>query len=593
MHRKKPPSDANVAQISGGQLPTHTSVFQHLEEGLHRSLNEPAIICPHQSYGHLDKLVSEEGVIRGDGTPSPRSELECMTLTYEELHCTALKLVDGLIALGARPRSTILIAVPNRVEFAIILWASILMQLTMVNMDVSSLEVPEHNHLKDALRTLRPSIVLLQGFDVTEAVRVAAHELNLAPPLYIALDAPFSGKCIPFSQLLTGRLKADDEYELLQRLGDDDPNRIHSITFTSGTTSKPKGCPLRVKGMSHMLHSWSWLINKDNGTRSLQQLHNSRAIAPAQMLQTWKAGGTVVMPGRNFVIEDTLDAITNHDASFIVLSPAMVHRLGEIQGGHSLATSSVRSIQIGGDAVTKDVLDKCARIFPTASICAHHGMSEGGAAFKCAFFDTPTTEVDFQGGVCPIGTVAAGSTIRIWDQRRDRVALRGEPGDMHITSPSIIEHYLGGADGDSFLTDATARWFRTGDVAVMDDAGIVSILGRRKDAIEYRDGTLIMPSSIESRLEEYLEVQVCVVAISHSAHGSRPVAVVETLGGSSPRTVMDYVQQTLGCRYALVGLFTLDDIGLRRFPLNAARKVVRSVLQEAVMSHIHVQGHAQ
>lgn len=497
-----------LAQISGGPLSIHQSIFDHLKEGLHRAPNEPAVICPHQPHDHIQiARLGAQDILSSENLSSELG-LKCMTLTYNELHHAALKLVHNLTTLGARQKTTILIVVPNGVEFCILLWASILMQLTIVTMDMTLLEPSKFDHLRDTLRTLRPSIVVLPDKSAAELIREAAQKLKLAPPLCIALGSTVSQEYNLFSELLTGNLSNNFEQVVLQRLGKDDPNRIHSITFTSGTTSKPKGCPVRVRGMSHMLHSWSWLINRDNSVRALQQLHNSRAIAPAQMLQTWKAGGTVVMPGRNFAIEDTLDAIENHGATFIVLSPAMVHRLSEVKDGHSLATSSVRSIQIGGDAVTNDVLDKCARIFPKASICTHHGMSEGGAAFKWASFDTPPTIIDTHGGVCPTGTVAAGSTVRVWDRRRNRIALRGRPGEMHISSPSIIEHYLGGADSDSFLVDATARWFNTGDVAIMDYQGIVTILGRRKDAIEHSDGTLIMPSSIENCLQEYLGTQV-------------------------------------------------------------------------------------
>ncbi|PIA99677.1 4-coumarate--CoA ligase 3 [Cercospora beticola] len=512
-----------------------------------------------------------------------------MTLTYHELHHAALKLGSNLTTLGARERSKILIVIPNGVEFCILLWASILMRLTMITMDMTLLKASDSNHLKDTLRTLRPSIVVLPDQNAAETVREAAQKLKLAPPLCVASSPTISRDCNSFSELLTGNLSHGFEQELFQRLEMDDPNRIHSITFTSGTTSKPKGCPVRVKGMSHMLHSWSWLINEDNGVRALQQLHNSRAIAPAQVLQTWKAGGTVVMPGRNFAIEDTLDAIENHGATFIVLSPTMVHRLSEVSKGCSLATSSVRSIQIGGDAVTNDVLDKCARIFPKASICTHHGMSEGGAAFKWAFFDTPPTFIDTHGGVCPTGTVAAGSTVRVWDRRRNRIALRGKPGEMHISSSSIIEHYLGGADPDSFLVDATARWFNTGDVAIMDDQGIVTILGRRKDAIEHSDGTLIMPSSIENCLQEYLGTQVCVVAIPHTVHGNRPVAIVANMGTHSPSAAIDHVQQVLGPVYTPDHLLCLHDLELMKFPLNATGKVVRTTIQEAVLSSAYTQ----
>jgi len=73
----------------------------------------------------------------------------------------------------------------------------------------------------------------------------------------------------------------------------------------------------------------------------------------------------------------------------------------------------VRSIQVGGDAVTKDTMMKCAALFPHAKVCINHGMTEGGGSFTWPFFDTPIPRIPYSGEIYPIGAVAPGSIVRI------------------------------------------------------------------------------------------------------------------------------------------------------------------------------------
>ena len=304
-----------------------------------------------------------------------------------------------------------------------------------------------------------------------------------------------------------------DEHSLLEDARKDDANRIHSILFTSGTSAgRPKGCPQRVGSITHILNSQSWLINPENCALNLQQAHNSRAIAPQHTLQVWRGGGAVVMASKSFAIEDTVNAIVQYGVDFIVLSPAMVHELAHDLAAHPGKLDSVRTIQVGGDAITKEVLMKCAALFPKARVCINHGMTEGGGFFTWPFFETPIPQIPFFGEICPIGTVAAGTMLRIWDADRGRQTRRGEPGELHVSCESVIRHYLGGVSESSFYEDEKGRWFITGDVGMINDEGLVFILGRSKDVIK-RASVVIMPAALESCIEKYTGAQVSVVCL--------------------------------------------------------------------------------
>jgi fatty-acyl-CoA synthase len=92
----------------------------------------------------------------------------------------------------------------------------------------------------------------------------------------------------------------------------------------------------------------------------------------------------------------------------------------------------------------------------------------------------------------------------------------------------VIERYFGESDA---AVDA-AGWFDTGDLAVIDDAGNVSITGRAKDLIK-SGGEWINPGEIEAIIGALPEVAlVAVVGRAHPKWGERPVLIVEPHKGA-------------------------------------------------------------
>ena len=511
-----------LAEIDGGVWES-MSVFAHIERGLNRNPDGPAVICTFQPVDCLQDLISghqkahqqnalwqqqnDDSYLR-NGPVQPT----CLTLTYTQLHRTALKLASGLIANGAQPNSTMVMLIPNGGEYTVLLWTCILLRITYVSLDPALLDISGFTTLKHMLQTLKPQLVVALDGPSGKALDVAVSELQLPQPIRLCLSRSRTPDWRSLANIAADSVKCPvDEATLVAAARHDNPKRIHSIMFTSGTSGHPKGCPQRVAGMSHVLHSQCWLVDSEAGAFALQQPHNSRGIAPAQTLQTWRAGGAVVMTGQGFSVRDAAEAIQAFGATFIVLTPPMVHEMAAELAARPFDVSSVKRIQIGGDAVTKDVLTKCAALFPPAHVCANHGMTEGGGSFAWPFFDRSVSKIPFFGEICPIGTVAPGSVVRIWDRERKCVVGKEELGELHISCASIISHYLGGRSEESFYDDRRGRWFNTGDIAMVDRDGLVFILGRRKDMIK-RAGVAIMPAAIESSIEAFTGAQVSGIA---------------------------------------------------------------------------------
>ncbi|KAL4987674.1 hypothetical protein BDW68DRAFT_177556 [Aspergillus falconensis] len=581
------------AEIDGGHLPIDPSVFTHIERALHQNPHGFAVQSTHQPPSHLSALVREGGGT-GNGTePDPNEAVSvaeketetetCLAWTYTQLHYAALRIAAGLLAGNVQPSTSMLMFIPNGAEFCLLLWTAVILRVTIVCLDEEMLNVEHHDELRVVLKTIRPRVIVVQDGRGAEILEVASRNLPLDPDiLKISLSEseesePNSTWRSLLSLPLAPALSASETESLLSaaRLDPSNAARTHSILYTSGTSGIPKGCPLRVSGMSHVLHSQSWLINAENCMRALQQAHPSRGIAIAQTLQTWREGGTVVLTGNGFNAGDLARAVERYGVSFVVLTPAMVHSVANELEGREAPVDSVRTVQVGGDAVTRDILTICTRSFPSARVVVNHGMTEGGGAFIWPFYRH--REIPFYGGMSPVGSVALGAAVRIRSQ--DGIVARGELGELHVSCPSIIPRYLGGVSAESFYEEDGRRWFKTGDVGMMDKQGVVFILGRKKDMINGK----VMPAPIESCLEKFTSVQVCVV----DAGG--PFAVLGQYTGKTETQIRRHVVRTLGKGSGLRGVVYLQQLRLDKFPLNGTHKIVRREVEKAVLAYLQAE----
>ncbi|KAM7214703.1 hypothetical protein V8F06_009868 [Rhypophila decipiens] len=534
---------------------SNNSIFAQIEKGLLKNSHRLAVICMHQPRHHLSWWLGR------DDDASPDLNVDCLTLTYSELHQAALRLVRSLVVLGAQPGQVVLCMVENGGEYAILLWACAILRLALSASDPVILDKNDTSSLKEYLQLLKPDPIVIQSSEDSGVVDSTYHDSEIPdiprPKIRLFLhqeknevDSPAGWisllhKVVNLNPPSTFCARSTVQQARL----DDDPARIHSILFTSGTPAgRPKGCPLTVSNMVHILTSQSWLINGPTSATVLQQAHNSRAIGPQHTLQTWREGGTIVMS----------TAILRYHVSFIVLSPAMVHALAGIALPME-ARDAVKAIQVGGDVVTREILGKCVALFPEAKVCVNHGMSEGGGFFEWPFFRTLLEEVPFFGGeICPAGRVARGARVKIWDAKEGQVAVMGLSGELHVSCQSLTGGYLGGVDAASFYEDGEGvEWMNTGDIAIMTETDVgklVYILGRAKDAVLGDGGTVIMAAVVESCIERFTGSQI-----------------------------VKHVGETLGKKHSITHVVSLREVGRDRFPVNATHKIVKLEVQKALL----------
>lgn len=122
-----------------------------------------------------------------------------------------------------------------------------------------------------------------------------------------------------------------------------------------------------------------------------------------------------------------------------------------------------------------------------------------------------------------VGLPLPGLEVRIADADGHELAI-GTPGELLVRGPNIIEHYLNRPDEtrEAFVDG----WFRTGDIAVMDEDGYIRIVDRKKDMVLV-SGFNVYPNEVEAVIAEHPDImEVAVIGVPDDTTGEAVCAFV-------------------------------------------------------------------
>ncbi len=161
---------------------------------------------------------------------------------------------------------------------------------------------------------------------------------------------------------------------------------------------------------------------------------------------------------------------------------------------------------------------------PEVTIC--YGMTETSPVSTQSSTDDP-----LELRVSTVGRVHPHVEVKIVDPNDGRIVPRGEPGELCTRGYSVMLGYWNNDEATREAIDA-ARWMHTGDLATMDDAGYVNIVGRIKDMI-IRGGENIYPREIEEFLYTHPDVSdVQVIGVPSERYGEEVMAWVKLRPGA-------------------------------------------------------------
>ena len=148
----------------------------------------------------------------------------------------------------------------------------------------------------------------------------------------------------------------------------------------------------------------------------------------------------------------------------------------------------------------------------------------------------------------------------------------GEEGEIWLRGPQVMKGYLGNPEATAETVDAEG-WLHSGDVAVADRDGYVTIVDRAKELIKYK-GFQVAPAELEDILLSHPSIaDVAVIPVPDEEAGELPKACVVRAAEVTEEEVMQYVAERVAPHKKVRVVEFVEEI-----PKSASGKILRRVL---------------
>lgn len=341
-----------------------------------------------------------------------------------------------------------------------------------------------------------------------------------------------------------------------------DADDIALLLYTSGTESNPKG----------VLHSHATLLYECQSIIDLFQIGAAdRVFMPSPLTHVTGLlyGGVLpFMLGSSVVLQDiwdpaaAVDLIEDEGCSFAVGATPFLH-------GIVHAERPARAMRVfgcgGADVPPALIREARERLGMQASRLY-------GATECPTITGTPIGEPEERHAMTD-GAAIGLAEVRVVDED-DEPLPAGARGELQARGPDLCLGYLDPALNErAFTADG---WYRSGDLAVLDEAGYVRIAGRAKDVI-VRGGENLSAKEIEDLVFEHPNVEeVAIVAYPDDVLGERACAVVVARGPIELADIVAYLRaQAIANQKLPERLMVVDSL-----PKTASGKVQKYRLRE-------------
>jgi len=341
---------------------------------------------------------------------------------------------------------------------------------------------------------------------------------------------------------------ADPLTDVASRDGDD----TAVILYTSGTTGTPKGAELTHDNLERNVEACLGLFSPQAGDVILGCLPLFHSFGQTCAMNTAIAAGATLSLIPRFEPGKALEMFGRDDVTIFMGVPTMYGALLNDPGAGGADTSKLRLCASGGASLPVELMRAFEEKFG-CKILEGYGLSETSPV---ASFNHP----DKERKPGSIGTPIAGVEMKVVDDDGNEVPA-GEPGEIVIRGHNVMKGYYNRPDATSESIDAQG-WFKTGDMAKIDEDGYFFIVDRKKDLI-IRGGYNVYPREIEEVLYEHPDVlEAAVVAVPHDDLGEEVGAAVALKDGAAttPEDLQAYVKEQVAAYKYPRKVWLVDDL---------------------------------
>jgi long-chain acyl-CoA synthetase len=405
------------------------------------------------------------------------------TLTYRELDAAVNRAAHGLLALHVAAGDRVALFLPNIPEFPIVYLAA--QKLGAIAVSVNAMLTTEE--LRHILQDSGASAVF-----TTEALWPQVQPLVGALPELrhvITCEGEVSGH-----QTLSGLCEGQAE---AFRARDFDRATPAAILYTSGTTGKEKGATLSHGNIVSNMYSVQHCLRTDPTDRLVLFLPLFHCFGQNFIMNAAFNAGAAIILHRRFHLQNVLASIEQHRATMFFAVPTIY--IGLLTAG--VAPERLASIRFYFSAAATLPTEVAGKWRARYGAVIHEGYGLTETSPLASF----NHEIAHRPG--SVGAPIENVEMKVLDENGDEVPA-GTWGEIAIRGPNVmLGYWKRPRDTAQALRDG---WFRSGDIAYVDDDGYFHLVDRRKDMINSA-GFKIWPNEVEEVLYQHPAVQECAV----------------------------------------------------------------------------------
>ncbi|MEU9101709.1 acyl-CoA synthetase [Streptomyces sp. NPDC048361] len=469
-------------------------------------------------------------------------------LTYRELDRAANRLAHHLIDAGLKPGEHLGLHLYNGVEYLQTVLAALKARLVPVNVN--------YRYVKEELvylyRDADLAALVFEG-EFTERVAGALPGTDKLRHLVRVGQVPDGAPPLDVTPFTEAEAAGSPERAFAPRSADD-----LFIIYTGGTTGMPKGVMWRQEDLF-----FAGLFGGEPAGEPVQRPEElAERVAkggagltffPAPPLMhgtstltsfiAFNYGQRVVIH-RKYVPEEVLRTIEKEKVSSVSLvGDAMLRPLIDALHGPLKGTdlSSLFSVSSSGAIMSETVRAQFQALVPNVLLLNNFGSSESGSNGKAT--DDSGPEKGFR--------LEVNERTRVVDPATHEPVPVGVPGRLAQRGHVPLGYYNDAAKtAETFFQKGRERWVLLGDMATVDENGIVTVLGRGSQCIN-TGGEKVYPEEVEQALKSHPDVYDALVAgVPDARWGSHVAAVVQLRDGAAEPTLDDIQTH---CRTRIAG----------------------------------------
>ena len=496
--------------------------------------------------------------------------------TYAQARDKTNRLAVGLLDLGIQPQDRVLVQMPNWSEFLFAYFAVQKIGAIAVLL-IDRYRQYEIGYLVQL--TGATSWIVAEKYKKTDYLPIVEDVLKERPQLknVILARSKGHGRLLSMENLMDKvRMDKADLRNLSERRPD--PNQVAHMGPTGGTTGLPKVVPRThnslVCAVEYAARSWE------------MDIHDTTLLAgPIGHDLTFTKGicGSLFALGKAVFLDsmemtDICQTIQRERVTAIVWVPTLAKRLTDFEGRKDYDLSSLKRMHCGGGASLPDVI-KGVREKLKCAFFNGYGGTEGQTTIPRSG-DSLESLINTVGKpTCPYDTYKAVTP-------EGKELPPNQPGELMIKGPGVFTGYYKAPEENAKVFDEEG-FFRTGDLARIDEKGYVTLTGRIKEMIN-RGGESISATEIEKLIIGHPDVAlVAVIPMPDPMLGEKVCAYIQPKVGAnlSFEKIISYLKGKKASVQQLPERIEFIDT----MPVTKAEKIDKKALREDIEKKLEVK----